>query len=102
MVAAVVVALSDMSGGLSWPQNPVTCPHLITLWRGQNYGRTSFLLPTRSVGHRLALHHVAPHLAQAKRSHHNRTSHAPPAQAQTLQRAQTVCWPDTQAPLCPV
>src|SRR4029434_8467826 len=102
MVAAVVVALSGTSGGISWPQNPVTCPPLITLWKGQNHGLTSFLLPTRSVGPRLALHHVAPHLAQAKRSHPHRTSYAHPAQAQTLQRAQTVCRPDHQAPLCPV
>ncbi len=68
----------------------------------RRHRRESFLLPTRSIGHRLALHHVAPHVAQAKRSHHNRTSHAHPVQAQPLQRAQTVCRPDNQAPLCPV
>jgi len=41
------------------------------------------------------------HLTWPKRSHH-RASHAHQAQAQTLQRAHTVCWPDHQAPLCPV
>src|SRR4029453_18119120 len=83
-------------------QNPVTCPPLLTLWKGQNHGLPSFLLPTRSVGPRLALHHGAPPLAQTNPSPPPRPSYAHPAKAQTLQRAPTVCRPDHQAPLCPV
>src|SRR5215510_2837750 len=40
-------------------QKPGKMPHLTTLWRGQGHGLASFLLPTRSVGDRMALRHVA-------------------------------------------
>ena len=95
---AVVVALSGTSGVISWPQNSGYLSPSHHALEGTTLWSPIFLLSTRSIGPRLALHHVAPHLAQAKRSHHHRASHAHQAQAQTLQRAQTACWPDHQAP----
>src|SRR5215470_8915719 len=76
-----------------------TMPHLTTLWRGQYHGLTSVFLPTHTVHARVALRPVAPHLVQARR--------VPPigarqVQAPALHRAQTVCGPHAQAPLCPV
>src|SRR5215470_5561125 len=42
-------------------QKPGKMPHLTTRWRGQCHGLTSVLLPTRSVGHHLALRPMASH-----------------------------------------
>jgi hypothetical protein len=41
------------------PLKPATMPHLTILKRGQGHGFTPFLLPTRSVGPRVALRHAA-------------------------------------------
>jgi short chain dehydrogenase len=65
--------------------------------RGHCHGVTPFLLPTRSVGHHMALHHVVSQLAQAKRDPDNRASHA--HQAQAFPRVQSVHGPDAQASL---
>src|SRR5215831_6299078 len=86
-------------GQFHWPKNQVKCPHLTMLWRGQDHGLASFLLPTRLMRSRVALRHVARHWVQARPA---RSTRASSAQAQTLQRAYTVCGPDAQAPLCPV
>jgi transcriptional regulator with XRE-family HTH domain len=42
-------------------QKPGKMPHLTTRWRGQCHGLTSVFLPTRSVGHHLALRPIASH-----------------------------------------
>ena len=83
---------------IHWPQNPVECPHLITLWRGLNHGLTSFLLPTRSIGTRVALRHLACRWVSPRDSL-SAASHTHPAQAHPLQRAQSVRGSDAQAPL---
>src|SRR6516165_10087758 len=41
------------------PLKPATMPHLTIPERGQGHGFLPFLLPTRSVGSRVALRHVA-------------------------------------------
>ena len=81
------------------PPKPGKMPPLNLFWRGQGYGLTSFLLPTCRVGTRMALRYVACHWVQARPAH---PTHASEAQAPTLHRAQTVCGPDAQAPLCVV
>ena len=63
-------------------------------------GVTPVLLPTRSVGAPLALHHVASQLARAKRAPANPAS--PAQQAQAFPRAHSVRGPAAQASLCVV
>jgi hypothetical protein len=71
-------------------------------FEGHCHGATPVLLPTRSVGHSMALRHVASQLAQAKRAPASRASHTHQAQAQAFYRAQSVRGSDAQASLCPV
>src|SRR4030095_3366935 len=52
--------------------------------RGHCHGVTPVLLPTRSIGAHMALHHVASQLARAKRDPANPTTPAHQAQAQAF------------------
>jgi len=79
-------------------QKPGKMPLYHNDLRGHCHGVTPFLLPTRSVGAHMALHHVASQLARAKRAPANPAS--PAHQAQAFPRAQSVRGPDAQAALC--
>src|SRR4030095_7994405 len=57
-------------------QKPGKMPHLTTRWRGQCHGLTSVFLPTRSVGHHLALRPIASHWVQARPDYPTRGSEA--------------------------
>src|SRR5262252_4825378 len=81
------------------PRKPSKMPQLNSFWRGQGHGVTSVLLPTRAVGHHMALRHVVSHRAPAKRDPDYRPSHAHHAQAQAFDRAQSVRGSDAQASL---
>src|SRR5262249_37587392 len=81
------------------PLKPATMPHLTILERGQGHGFTPFLLPTRSVGPRVALRHAAC-CRVSPRVSDTTDSDVHQAQAHTLPRAPTVCRPDAQTALC--
>src|SRR5262249_45278095 len=83
------------------PLKPATMPHLTMPERGQYHGFTPFLLPTRSVGPRVALR-AAACCRVSPRGSDTIDRDAPQAQKQTTQRAETLSWPDAQAALCPV
>ena len=80
---------------------PAKMPRLTILERGQGHGFTPFLLPTRSVGPRMALRRAAC-CRVSPRDSDTTDSNAHQAQAHTLPRAPTVCRPDAQTALCPV
>ena len=69
--------------------NPATMPRLTILERGQGHGFTPFLLPTRSVGPRVALRHAAC-CRVSPRDSDTTDSDAHQAQEQTIQRAETL------------
>src|SRR5262245_24874042 len=83
------------------PLKPATMPRLTILERGQGHGFTPFLLPTRSVGPRVALRHAA-YCRVWPRGSNTADSDAHQAQAHTLSRAPTVGRPEAQTALCPV
>jgi hypothetical protein len=68
---------------------------------GASHGCTPFVLPPRSGGPRVALRHAACGRVSPRNSD-TTVSDAHPAQAHTLQGAQTVCRSDAQTALCPV
>src|SRR2546429_628751 len=63
---------------------------------------TSILLSARGLRTPVAVCHAAPRLAQPRRDDPDKASEAHHAAPPALHRAQTVCGPDAQAPLCPV
>src|SRR5262245_46779849 len=100
-LALYVHRFAGRSAHISWTSKPGTMPHLNTLWRGQGHGVTPCLLPTRSVGPRVAFRHAAcGHVSP--RGSGTTDSDAHHAYAQTLQRAATLSRPDAKASLCPV
>jgi len=84
------------------PRKPGKMPPYHTIVRGIRHDSTPVFLPDGRLGTPMDIFHAACCLAQPMHCDTAETSGVHPTTAETLQRAEIICRPHPQAPLCAV